>query len=414
METSSFKYKRSGKIKSLYCENIKLNSIGAKFGTPTYVYSLSSIEHKLNVLKNTIPNVEIHFAVKANSNIEILKTMKRFNVGADIVSGGELFRSILAGIDSNNIIFSGVGKTDQEIQEAILADIKLFNIESLSEMLRINYFAKIMKKKTNVLFRFNPNINAKTHPHISTGLRKNKFGLSSFELSKCYAELNKLMNINPIGLSCHIGSQITNPRPLKEAWVKLIEEAKKAPFKVTHLDLGGGLGVSQAREKIFDLKSYANLIKTTFKPYNYRLMIEPGRALIAPSSVLLTRLVTIKSRKTQSFFVVDAAMNDLIRPSLYGAVHPIYPTTKLRGRLQNTTIVGPVCESADTFEVGVQLPQSKPGDLFVFSNAGAYGMSMSSQYNSRTRAAEVLVSGSKMKLIRRRETYADLVSKEFP
>lgn len=414
METSSFQYKKSGKIKLLYCEKVKIKDIDKKFGTPTYIYSYDSIERRVRTLKNIIHNVEIHFAVKANSNIEILRTMKKLGVGADIVSGGELFRSILAGISPDKIIFSGVGKSDQEIKEALLADIKFFNIESFDEMIRIDYLAKISKKVASVLFRFNPNINAKTHPHISTGLKKNKFGLSLHELSMCYEKLKFLNNINPVGLSCHIGSQITNPKPMKEAWSKLISEAKKAPFTVTHLDLGGGLGISQNGEKTLDLKSYANLIRTMFKNSKYKLMIEPGRVLIAPSCVLLTKLITVKNRKSQSFYVVDSAMNDLIRPSLYGAIHPIHPETKSNSKLQKATVVGPVCESADTFEIGAKLPNSKAGDLFVFANSGAYGMSMSSQYNSRVRAAEVLVNKSKIKLIRRRETYADLVSKEFP
>ncbi len=414
METNSFNFKNLKGTKSLYCEKSNLNILAKKFGTPLYVYSKKEIEKRISTIQKSLPKIEIYFAVKSNSNLHILKIMKKMGVGADIVSGGELFRAIMSDIPSSKIIYSGVGKTNQEILEALLAEIKFFNVESKDELIRINQIAKNLNRKANILLRFNPNINAKTHPHISTGLRKNKFGLSSEELKVCYSYLPTLKHVQAKGLSCHIGSQITDSKPLKEAWTKLKSEATHAPFRVTHLDLGGGLGISQNGEKVLSLNQYTKLIKSVFKNTNYQLMLEPGRALIGPSCVLLTKLISVKNRKSQKFYIVDAAMNDLIRPSLYGAIHPFQKVNiNQRTKAHRATIVGPVCESSDTFEVGAKVPESNFGDLFVFYNSGAYGMSMSSQYNSRPRAAEVLIDGSKVKLIRKRETYADLIAKEL-
>ncbi len=340
------------------------------------------------------------------------------------MSGGELFRAGLAGISPKNIVFSGVGKTQDEILEALKAGIHLFNVESPEELLTIERIAYREGIKTKAALRINPNIHPKTHPHISTGLRKNKFGLSREELEKVYRGSPRLGRVRACGIGCHIGSQSTSAEPFEQAWRKLLDETARAPFDTTYLDLGGGLGISYAGEKTLSLERYASLIRKVFRGKKFELGIEPGRAILGPAAILLTSAVSVKKRGTgrrgasaspgRSFLVVDAAMNDLARPALYGAVHPIFEVERAaRARRQRFEVVGPVCESADTFESDALLAEPSPGSLFAVSNCGAYAMSMSSQYNARPRAAEVLVDGARYRMIRERETYADLVEREL-
>jgi diaminopimelate decarboxylase len=295
--------------RTLYCEDVPLSQIAADVGTPTYVYSKSALVNRVRRLQ--LPSsCTIYFAVKSCSNTHILKVLGELGCGADIVSGGELFRASVAQISPDRIVFSGVGKTDHEITEALDAGIHSFNVESVNELLSINRIASEKGVVAPVVFRINPDVDAKTHPHISTGLKKNKFGLAKIELKEIYKLLPSLKNIKPKGLSCHIGSQIMTARPFSRAWDELLKAAQHAPFEVTELDLGGGLGISYGKESALSLEDYGRLIHKTFKGSNYNLGIEPGRALIGPTGLLLTKLIASKKRGSRIFYVVDAAMND--------------------------------------------------------------------------------------------------------
>jgi diaminopimelate decarboxylase len=401
--------------KELHCESTPLSRIAEEVGTPAYVYSKAALINRVRRLQEASNTpFDIYFAVKACSNIHILRLLNRAGCGADIVSGGELFRASVAQIPPQRIVFSGVGKSDKEIGEAIKAGIHIFNVESLAELEQIERIAAASGATPKVALRVNPDVDAKTHPHISTGLKKNKFGLAKSELREIYKRIQEFPNVRFCGLSCHIGSQILSESPFAKAWKYLLQAAKEAPFKVTHLDLGGGLGISYSGEKALSLENYARLIHKTFQGTSFKLGIEPGRALVGPTAVLLSRLTLVKRRNTRSFYVVDAAMNDLIRPALYGALHPVIPVTMPRTRTKILAdLVGPVCETGDTFETQAKLPPLEPGSLLAFTNSGAYGMSMASQYNSRPRVPEVLVEGSTYSVIRSRETYADLIEHEL-
>lgn len=406
--------------RELHCEGVPLSQIAEEVGSPTYVYSKNALVNRVRRLQSSwsfgadAPDCTIYFAVKSCSNIHILKVLAQAGCGADIVSGGELFRASVAEIAPGKVVFSGVGKSDREISEALKAGIHMFNVESLPELLSINKVAGELGVNAPVSLRVNPDVDAKTHPHISTGLKKNKFGLAKSELKDVYRQLAKLKNIDAQGLSCHIGSQILTTTPFGKAWRALIDAAEAAPFEVRSLDLGGGLGIPYQNEKELSLEAYGRLIHKTFKGVSFKLGIEPGRAIVGPTAVLLTKLLVAKKRGSRTFYVVDAAMNDLIRPALYGAVHPAIPvhSPKTRRTVQ-ADLVGPVCETSDTFQTGLRFPELEAGALLAFGNAGAYGMTMSSQYNSRPRAAEVLVDGTTYHVIRSRETYADLIQHEI-
>jgi diaminopimelate decarboxylase len=404
----------------LFCEGVSLSHLASEIGTPLYVYSKTALVNRARRLFAALqggasaPECRILFAVKACSNIHILNTLRAAGCGADIVSGGELFRATLAQIAPSSIVFSGIGKSKRELSEALAAEISMFNVESPQELFELDQLAASLGAKPRVSLRVNPNVDAKTHPHISTGLKQNKFGLSKDELKEIYRKLNSLRAAQVCGLSCHIGSQILTEAPFVKAWKELRAIAEAAPFEVTHLDLGGGLGIPYGSEKTLSLESYGRLIRGIFKNSPYQLSIEPGRALVGPTGVLLTKLEIIKSRGTKHFYVVDAAMNDLIRPALYGATHPVLPVlTKKSQKKVTVDLVGPVCESSDTFQKNLRLPSLAPNELLAFCNAGAYGMTMASQYNSRPRAAEVLVEGTNYKIIRSREKYADLIQHEL-
>jgi diaminopimelate decarboxylase len=415
-ETKFESFSYGGKV--LHCESVALSRIADDVGTPVYVYSRAALVNRVRRLQAALENVNcsIHFAVKACSNIHILSVLHQLGCGADIVSGGELFRASVAQIPPEAIIFSGVGKTEKEIGEALKAGISMFNVESLPELFTIDRLASKTSKKPNISLRINPDVDAKTHPYISTGLKKNKFGLAKSELNEVYRHIKagEFKNLNFCGLSCHIGSQILTGQPFEKSWRELLKTTNSAPFEVTNLDLGGGLGISYEGEKEISLENYGRLIEKVFKGTPYKLSIEPGRALVGPIGVLLTQLVSVKKRASRYFYVVDAAMNDLMRPALYGAVHPLLFVEKPKTRkTAQVDIVGPVCESSDSFQSGARFPLIEPDALLAFGNAGAYGMSMASQYNSRPLVAEVLVEGNSYQVIRRRETYADLIEKEL-
>lgn len=404
----------------LHCELVSLASLAREFGTPLYVYSRAGITNRIRRLqlsckREGLAPLKIHFAVKAASNLQLLKLIRQLGCGADIVSGGELFRAALAGFSPNEIMYSGVGKSPNEIARALDARIHSFNVESIEELHLIDSIAAEKRCSAQVLFRVNPNVDAKTHPYISTGLKKNKFGLSKEELRDAVAALKSLRHIRATGLSCHIGSQILSLAPFEKAWRQLRALAESLPFRVEELDLGGGVGIAYGSERAPSLESFGRLIQKVFPDDRFQLSIEPGRSIIGPTSVLLTTVLIRKSRPLKKFVVVDAGMNDLMRPALYGSVHTpfvVRPKTKAR-RTEKTDLVGPVCETGDTFQENVLLPPLDTNDLLVFSNAGAYGMSMASQYNSRPRPAEVLVHGDRAILIRKRETYDELIQNEI-
>lgn len=399
----------------LFCEGVALADIATDIGTPVYVYSKASILNRLNRLRASIKiDCSIYFAVKACSNIHILRLLGRSGCGADIVSAGELFRTTFAQIPTDRIVYSGVGKTKHELELALKAKIFLFNIESVAELFQLEAIAKSLGTRCKALLRVNPNIDAKTHPHISTGLKKNKFGLDSLELKQVFEAAPTLNNVQLCGFSCHIGSQIQSAAPFKAAFEYLKKIAKKAPFEVSHLDLGGGLGIAYGKERTLTLEDYGSLVTRAFSKEPYKIGIEPGRALIGPCGVLLSSVLLNKKRGTQRFVVLDAAMNDLARPSLYGATHQALPLTETKGAKKfKQDLVGPVCESADTFQKNAILPELQPGAALAFTQAGAYGMSMASRYNSRTICAEVLVDGTSYAVIRKRETYDDLITHEL-
>lgn len=406
---------------NLWCENVLVESLIEKVGTPTYIYSANTIRTRVRTLRNSLAktNCHIYFAVKACSNLSILRLLAQEGCGADIVSGGELFRALKSGIDPQKIVFSGVGKSLREIAEAIDSGIHIFNVESPQEIDLINNTAKARGVVVNISLRVNPNIDAKTHPYISTGLKENKFGLDQNEITEIFLNYKKYSNLNFCGLSCHIGSQILSITPLIQSWNFLKNLSKLSPFNISHLDLGGGLGISYQEENEISLPEYGGAISHSFGGLNnFQIGIEPGRSIVGPAAILVSRILGVKLRAEsdleKKMLILDAGMNDLARPALYGAVHPAVPL-----RIQSTDqvspvdLVGPICESADVFQRGAYLPPQSVGDFLAFGNAGAYGFSMSNQYNSRPRAAEVLVDDAQFQVIRRRESYSDLILGEI-
>jgi diaminopimelate decarboxylase len=394
-----------------------------KYGTPTYLYSSDLINERVGRLISSIKHVpcDVHYAVKANSNINVLRIINSLGCGADIVSGGELFRCLKAGFSASKIVFSGVGKTNEELKYAIDSGVYAFNIESVSELLRLNELSQQANKVSIVRFRINPNVDAKTHPYISTGLKKNKFGLSHEELRIAYGFLPEMNHIRPSGLSCHIGSQILDVSPLLQAWRSMLKTASKAPFPVTELDLGGGFGISYSPSEAANIKTYGQAIAGFYKQLpieikrQVRLSVEPGRSLVGEAGLLLSKVVCVKKRGSKLFIVLDAGMNDLMRPALYGAHHQVVVVsskTPSKQHSDESIIVGPVCESADTFWTYKNSAVCEEGDLVALTNAGAYGMSMASRYNSRPLPAEVLLSKSGLKLLRKRESLNDLIKHE--
>ena len=394
-----------------------LEAIAAWWGTPCYVYDGALLKKRAQALLCSLGDapVAVHFAVKACSNIHILKLLGDLGCGADIVSGGELYRALKAGIPAERIVFSGVGKTESEVKAAVDAGIHSFNVESADEVRLIDKVALACGRKARVSFRFNPDIDAKTHPYISTGLKRNKFGLDRAELKLALGALAKARGLTPLGLSCHIGSQILSLKPLARSWKLLAEEAAHLPFKATHLDLGGGLGVAyNQKEKAPPLEAYGKELRAFARKHpGMTFGIEPGRSLVAEAGQLLTRVVAVKRRGRATFVVVDAGMNDLLRPALYGARHEIRAVSRKGAAKLTAAVVGPVCESADVFSDRVKLPAVEPGDLLAISHAGAYGMSMASRYNSRALPAEILVDGGTPRLIRARESDYDQIRHEI-
>lgn len=401
---------------TLYAESVSLDTIAKKFGTPCYVYSRAALTHTYHEFVRAFANDDhlICYAVKANSNLAILNLLARLDSGFDIVSGGELQRVIKAGGDPSKTVFSGVGKLADEIRMALAADIMCFNVESIAELQLLNQIAAAMNKTAPVSLRVNPDVDARTHPYISTGLKENKFGIPFEEAEHIYLSTDVFPNIQFIGLDCHIGSQLTELDPFVQAGEKLVSLVRRLRahnLPITHLDLGGGLGIRYSNEALPSIQDYVMALRQTLGPIKLRLLIEPGRSLIGNAGLLLTRTAYIKHTPDRHFAIVDAAMNDLMRPSLYKAYHQILPIVKREGNLCNYQIVGPVCETGDFLGHDRKLVLDG-GDLLAVMSAGAYGMSMSSNYNTRPRAAEVMVDGDTVHLIRARETIDQLTATE--
>jgi len=400
----------------LHAENIALERIAAEFNTPCYVYSKAALNQAFKSFQAGLLDADhlICFAVKANPNIAILNLFARLGAGFDIVSGGELARVLAAGGDPQKIVFSGVGKTADEMRAALNAGIFCFNVESASELKRLNEVANSMGKIAPVSLRVNPNVDAKTHPYISTGLKNNKFGVAFDEAISVYSQAAAMPNIAVHGVDCHIGSQITELAPFIEALdliLGLVDALEIKGIKISHIDVGGGIGITYADETPPEFTTYAKAILAKLTNRNVKLLFEPGRALVGNAGVLLTKVEYLKMGEAKNFAIVDAAMNDLMRPALYDAYHDIVALKPRAGDSHTYEIVGPVCETGDFLGHDRKL-NLQEGDLLAIKSAGAYGMSMASNYNTRGRAAEIMVDGDKAYVIRQREKIADLFALE--
>lgn len=401
--------------------NIDFSALAQKYNTPLYLYDFDYIAKCYQELKEAFSGQKslISYAVKANSNIFVIRHLAQMGAGADCVSIGEVRRALAAGVERYKIIFSGVGKRDEEIREALQSDILMLNLESEAEMKRVELVAKELGKEARISIRVNPNIDPKTHPYISTGLHENKFGVEIDIAKRMYIYAKKSPHLNPVGVHFHIGSQLTELDPIKEACgivADLVRNLKALDIEIKFFDIGGGLGVTYKSEVTIPAGAYADAVIEATRGLDVTLLCEPGRYLTANSGYLLTKVLYEKVNGSRRFVVVDAAMNDLIRPSLYEAYHKIEVVDVLASGSEEITaadIVGPVCESGDFFGKGVMLPSLGHDALVVIHSAGAYGFSMSSNYNTRGRAAEVALIGEEDHLIRKREQFEDIVALEL-
>ena len=400
----------------LFAEDVSLEAIANQFGTPTYIYSKNTLIDTFESFQKGLlkTNHLICFAVKANSNIAILNLFANLGAGFDIVSGGELERVLYAGGDPQKIVFSGVGKTASEIEAALKANILCFNVESRSELLRIEAVASKINVKAPISIRVNPDVDAKTHPYISTGLKDNKFGVDFNQALALYLEAKGMSYIEIKGIDCHIGSQITELKPFVDALdrvLSLVDQLKNNNIYLSHIDIGGGVGICYQDESPPDFDIYTKEILNKIQNLDVKIIFEPGRALVGNAGVLLSKVEYLKQNDVKHFAIIDAAMNDLMRPTLYDAYHEIKIVREHDTKLQSFDVVGPVCESGDFIAKNRSL-KLKENDLVCIMSAGAYGMSMSSNYNSRGRAAEVMVDRDKIFEIRTREKSSDLFKLE--
>ncbi len=404
--------------KQLYAEDVAMSDIAAQFGTPCYVYSRAALSDGYRQFSAALQGREhlICYAVKANSNLAVLSVFARLGAGFDIVSGGELQRVLAAGGDARKVVFSGVGKTAEEMRMALTANILCFNVESAPELDKLNAVAAEMGKVAAISLRVNPDVDAKTHPYISTGLKQNKFGVAYSEAIALYRKASTYTNLRITGMDCHIGSQLTETSPFIAAIEKvlvLVDALAAEGITLEHLDLGGGLGICYDDETPPAISEYISAMLGALQGRTQKLILEPGRVLVGNAGVLLTKVEFLKHGEEKNFAIVDAAMNDLMRPALYNAYHNIQPVKQEDHAAQRYEVVGPICETGDFIGRDRQLAIAPQSLLAVFS-AGAYGMSMSSNYNTRPRAAEVMVDGNKIHLARARETFQHLISGEQP
>lgn len=407
----------------LHCERVALSALAKKFGTPLYLYSQNTIRERYRTFDKAFRGVPhtICYSVKANSNLSLLKMLAGMGCGFDVVSGGELLRVLKASRGAaKKVVFSGVGKTADELDLALKSEILMFNVESEQELALLGERATELKREARIALRVNPDVAARTHPYISTGLHKHKFGVPMQVARAIYAAASYHPWLDVAGISVHIGSQITDVKPFGEAMARvadLVRELRDDGHHVRYVDAGGGLGIDYERGDLSEFpkqaKAYAKLVTKALRGLDVYLLLEPGRSIVGPAGALVTRVLYNKRNNGKRFVVVDAAMNDLIRPALYGAYHEIVPVLAPEASKSETCdVVGPICETGDFFARDRELTCVSDGDLLAILDTGAYGMSISSNYNTRGRAAEVLVDGKKAKLIRKRETFDDLTRNE--
>ena len=407
---------RAADTAELVYENVRLSDIARHFGTPTYVYSRAAIVDNFRAYKTAFAKSKplICYAVKANSTLSVLALLASEGAGFDIVSGGELQRVIAAGGDAGKVIFSGVAKKADEIALALSHNIHCFNVESEAELYRVNEIALAHGKRARISFRINPDVDAKTHPYISTGLKSNKFGVAHLDAVRLYTLAASMAGIEVYGIECHIGSQITELSPYIDALkrlLSLVDELSASGIQLHHLDIGGGRAINYEGESLVSMPDFAQAVEREIAGHHLDLLLEPGRSIVGDAGLLLTRVEYLKPGETKNFALVDAAMNDLLRPTLYDAFHPVAAVLQREGAATLYDIVGPVCESGDWLakERALVLEQ---GDLLAVLCAGAYGMTMASNYNTRTRPCEVMVDGDEAHLIRERERFEDLIAHE--
>ena len=408
-----FKYRD----KVLCCEDVSIQDIAAKIGTPFYLYSHATLKRHFHVFNSAFEDVPrlICFSAKANTNLAVLKIFADLGCGLDIVSGGELFRGLKAGFPAERIVYSGVGKRVDEIDDALETGILMFNVESPVELELINRRAAALKKRAPVAIRVNPDVDPKTHPYISTGLKKNKFGINTNDALDSYRMATSLDHVDVVGIDCHIGSQITETKPFAAALKSLknlINDLKQMGTEIKYLDMGGGLGITYDDEKPPPLSEYAGVITQQLKGMEIQLILEPGRVLVGNAGILVTKVLYRKTGEVKNFVIVDAGMNDLLRPTLYNAFHAIEPVVNSNENLIVADVVGPICESSDFLAVDRNISDVKQDDLLAVMSAGAYGYVMSSNYCSRPRVAEIMVKDNRFHVVKAREDYEDLVRGE--
>jgi len=405
----------------LYAEDVALRDIAEKVGTPAYVYSTATFERHYNVFADSFSGIDalVAYSVKANSNIAVLATLAKMGAGADVVSGGELARALIAGIPGDKIVFSGVGKTEAEMQAALNANIRVFNVESLPELRLLNKTALSMGKVAPIAFRVNPDVTAGGHDKISTGKKENKFGIAWKHAQSAYAEAASLAGIKIVGVDVHIGSQIDELAPFEAAIEKvgdLIKRLRADGHNIQSFDIGGGLGIPYGDNSKTPPPpaEYGAMVKRLTAHLDVAMIFEPGRMIAGNAGILLTKVLYVKEGEDRNFLIIDAAMNDLIRPALYDAYHDMEPVIASGPNFQSETydVVGPICESGDTFTKSREMPAVKDGELIVLHSAGAYGAAQSSQYNTRPLIPEVLVNGDKYAVIRQRPSVEDILKTE--
>lgn len=409
-----FRYKDN----ELYAEDVPVTELVAAFGTPLYIYSYNTILRHFKAYDDAFDGVPhiICFALKANTNSAILKILAKNGGGADIVSGGELFRALKAGIIPKKIVYAGVGKTEEEIRYALKSRILMFNIESEDEVYEIDRIAREMNVKAPIALRVNPDIDPETHPYIATGLKKHKFGIPIDDALEYYRSIKRLKNLEIVGIHKHIGSQIIKVSPFTEALKRvllLLEELERNGISIKYLDIGGGLGITYKDEVPPLPKDLAHNLLPLLKGKKLTLIVEPGRSIVGNAGMLVTKVLYLKKGEEKEFVIVDAGMNDLVRPAFYGSYHHIQPVKKRKRKSIVADVVGPICESSDFLARDREIQQVRKGEYIAVMSAGAYGFSMSSNYNSRPRVAEVIVKGKEYALIRKRETYKDLIRDEI-
>jgi len=410
---SFFQYRQD----ELFCEDLPVASLAERFGTPAYVYSRSAILHNFERIRTSLVRVPslVCYSIKANSNLHILSLLRQAGTGFDVVSGGELARSLRVDAAPNTIVFSGVGKTPNEMDAGIAAGILMFNVESAGELEVLESRAQALGKRARIAIRVNPDVEAHTHPYISTGQVIHKFGVPKAEVLELYRRAARSPHLEVHGVACHIGSQILEVEPFWKAAEEILEVARQLASEgspVACLDLGGGFGIRYSDETPLDVGQLAEGLETRLRGTSLRLIIEPGRALVGNAGVLLTRVLYVKKNHVKNFVIVDAGMNDLIRPTLYGSYHKIVPARAGVRETVQADVVGPICESGDFLAQDRELPEVQPGDLLAVLTAGAYGFVLASNYNTRPRPAEVLVEGRAVSLIRPRETLENLMAGE--